>query len=233
MNQTSPASTDSIQRWPWCEPALTDRTWRTFREASFQTACEKGWWDDCLVNDQLILLKVQALVEEKVALVHSELSEALEDYRIGKMDTIYRADDGKPEGFGSELSDVCIRWWDLLGALGKSSNSIASDWSMERYYEGEPIDELIRRANARKSTAWWPGVSAPSAICRLHRGVAETLSAVTLGDGGQMYSQRAMESSLHEVLAYGHSLGYNMGREIEVKQAFNRTRTHRHGGKRC
>lgn len=74
------------------------------------TAKEKGWWD---TNRQ---------VPECLALIHSEISEALEEYRIledGKsFDEIRWTPQGKPEGFAVELADAIIRILDLSGHLG-------------------------------------------------------------------------------------------------------------------
>lgn len=84
----------------------------------------KGWWDG--------VVDPAATIPEKLALIHSEVSEALEDYRAGKMDARYVVRCGqcveilnepvdahdKPIGFPTELADIVIRVADLAGALG-------------------------------------------------------------------------------------------------------------------
>ena len=77
---------------------------------------EKGWQPHYLT------------VGEVLGLLHSEVSEALDAYRVAGFDdinaderTLYRrgdngedlhitVDNPKPEGVGSELADVLIRW---------------------------------------------------------------------------------------------------------------------------
>jgi NTP pyrophosphatase (non-canonical NTP hydrolase) len=66
------------------------------REA-FATALDKGW------NDRFVS------VGEDIALMHSELSEALEEHRAGHATHQMRLVDGKPEGVPAELADVMIR----------------------------------------------------------------------------------------------------------------------------
>ena len=69
---------------------------------SHYIAKSKGWWDE------------ERGIPELIALMHSELSEALEEYRDG-VSLNLRYEDGKPLGFTVELADVLIRIFDMAG----------------------------------------------------------------------------------------------------------------------
>lgn len=54
---------------------------------------------------------VDATFGERIALIHSEASEALEAFRDGLLSGL--SAEGKPEGVASELADIVIRVMDL------------------------------------------------------------------------------------------------------------------------
>lgn len=77
---------------------------------SYKIAKEKGWWDDDPLRDPNVLAA-------KIALIHSEASEALECVREGDFELRFRETDEKPESLMIELADIVIRVADLSQAL--------------------------------------------------------------------------------------------------------------------
>lgn len=80
-------------------------------KSAHRAAKAKGWWDKDAE------LPPVASITTRLALIHSEVSEALECIRDGDWETAFE-DDGKPTGLGSELADVVIRVADLCGGIG-------------------------------------------------------------------------------------------------------------------
>lgn len=85
---------------------------REFQDKVHALAVSKGWYEG-----QPSPLDPTWL-GARLALVHSEVSEALECVRDGELYDNSVTESGKPVGLASELSDIIIRVLDIAGSLG-------------------------------------------------------------------------------------------------------------------
>ncbi|MCP4348674.1 MAG: hypothetical protein GY795_24615 [Desulfobacterales bacterium] len=94
---------------PYSELALAIEV---LAERAYRIAESKNWHEPREIEG---VVRAPSFLE-RLALIHSEASEALEAYRTGG--GTYTEIDGKPEGPGAELADVIIRCLDTAMVYG-------------------------------------------------------------------------------------------------------------------
>ena len=167
-------------------------------------AKEKGWWDEPRSFGDLI------------ALVHSELSEALEAYReYGNTTHAWMeladedSDDRIPVGVGHELADVVIRVADMAEWYG---------WKLG----GSPRFQFQRFGGLVSFGDW---------IAALHGVTAEAFGYSKNKDGEDGFIQGSLVELINGVERMAAYYSINLDAAIEAKMEYNRTRSYRHGGK--
>ena len=190
-----------------------------------ENACAHGWWDD------------ERDTAEIIELIHSEWSEALEEYRAGRpmvwhecMDEGQAPEDRpvvceqctdcyyygkecehrgkKPEGIAVELIDGCIRILDFA-AHEKVSLEFGSI---------EPLQP-----------------TPPKLIADLHYYTSYALNDV--GKYGKIvehyFIPKWLGVAVYEALRFIHVQGIDPEKIMLEKHEYNKTRPYRHGGKKC
>jgi NTP pyrophosphatase (non-canonical NTP hydrolase) len=173
-----------------------------FASEIYENAKAHGWWD------------TERSIAEIVALIHSELSEALEEYRDNAPALYWRSDDGakieskgvfearhKPEGVAVELADVIIRILDYCG---------------RRVIDIEEAVE-IRRAG-------YLSYALPELVAECHYLLSMAYK-----------SEEARSLYLAEIISiiryWCHENSIDIDATIQIKHSYNKKRSYRHGGK--
>lgn len=198
-----------------------------FAEEVHQNAVEHGWWDEPRTFGEI------------VALCHSELSEAMEEFRAklpmfwqhcqeskAPCDREYCGDwsDGvceinalgdKPEGIAVELADCIIRILDLIGRWELSADNLM----------GEAKNIILCDVPARIYDA-----TLGDCIARWHLLLSLAYSCWCRRSGTWDAALR-MAMCINEILEWAEENGVDMEMVLEVKHEYNKGRPYRHGGK--
>lgn len=212
-------------------------------EVSHSMAKEKGWWPE----------GKKRTATEIFNNFHSELSEAWEEYRGGRMlpwhencgqitSYAYESLDGfppgpKPEGFGVELADFLIRLADWCGSLGLK-NLEQRDAEIKPDYKLKPEEVIIfLHITTSNLFSLADGADATDGImddllsvfsaefCDKAKSHIETKKKEIVS---RMVS-RAVHVCLNQVESFmGND---NLWKVVNLKLVYNSSRSHRHGNK--
>ena len=169
-------------------------------------ARKHGWWE----TDKPFY--------EIVALIHSELSEALEEYRNHHAMVWYDEEKHhKPEGIATELIDAVIRIFDWIG---QENGKIEEDLT---------IDELIRQGEeSEKNMESFKKMTCPAIVAQTHLMVSRAYDADSVGAALGIL---ALTSA--KIMLWIRCQGIDPEALLLVKHEYNLTRPYRHGNKAC
>lgn len=198
------------------------------RDTSYEIAKSKGWHDPEFDT---------ATFADRMALVISELAEALEEHRkgcppsriyfgtrdaaaIGSRENAFdlAADGKKPEGVIIELADVLIRIGDAAGRHDRDLEAAASEslLSVEQVVDLPLLPQAWAKCNSFGD--WFCCVALEAAIASRMDPSSDNLFLVA-------------RATCCMVRFLGIT-GTEFVRAIEIKHAYNRTRPFRHGNKK-
>ena len=178
---------------------------RTVQEEAHAIAVARGSWDEPRTFGDLI------------ALVHSKLSEALEEYLWNGLDYYpggVSPENPAPHGVPSELADIVIRVADIA-----------------EHYEGNLLQWLAEAVVWLDSAdRFWAPESFGDWIAALHYMVGEVSIRYRTGASVDQWGIRlgALIGAVNDMAAH---YGIDLDAAIETKMEYNRTRNYRHGGK--
>lgn len=194
-----------------------------------ENAKAHGWWDE------------EREPAEIYALIHSEWSEALEEYRAGRPDRWYPCEHlhymceenngckrnnpnstcihrgAKPEGICVELIDGVIRIFDYLGKTGGAEeyNGETADWYFEMIGE--------------EGAAWTREVqelAVPALVNRLHEETCDARKRYRTGDGAE---NDCLMEVVTIVWQWIKGRGLDPMELLIEKHEYNKTRPYKHG----
>ena len=190
-----------------------------------QNAVEHGWWDE------------ERSFGEIIALCHSELSEALEEYRA-KRPMVYfvvEMDDGKggtypairediiseedfagekPEGIAVELADCIIRILDWYGKEGLDTDAL-----------------LLEAGIITMCDLPTPVYGSFGDFIALLHNLLSMAYACWCNASGTSASALRLAKCIREIMAWAKENGVDMEHILDMKHEYNKGRPYRHGGK--
>jgi NTP pyrophosphatase (non-canonical NTP hydrolase) len=163
---------------------------------------------------------------DECALLHSEISELSDAYyRWGFSDATWAGEDGKPEGVGSELADIFIR---LLHYSKVRGTRLHIEYQRQRtHHNAYPAGRVAVLSPF------------PMACNTLHSAVSKAFEAYRSWGMEDRTKSRFTPEGVHAefgflllvIIRIAERYNINLNAEYRRKMDYNKTRSHRHGGK--
>lgn len=185
-------------------------------------SCAHGWWE------------TDRSLGEVIALCHSEISEALEEYRAGNRirpgqptPMLYYSGGGyvasdvtecckKPEGIAVELADCMIRIFDYFGKMQWNAREMLDEAKGgERWMSGMPVYRVD---------------SFGDFAARLHLDLSLAYKCWCNAAGHKAAGLR-MAVCCNEILDWAEREGVDVDKILSIKHEYNKSRPYKHGGK--
>lgn len=201
-------------------------SWDWFCHEAHQLAYEKGWWDG------------RRSFLEAMALVASELGEAIEAFRTPRASTKILAFSHAEE----ELADIIIRIADLCTFyrldLGASPELSAKAEMFDACCIGNPEDRFVccfdtLLANPSDILKSAHNITLNNPVERIAAIVSylgEAILAFTI-DNDELSTESALASVIIEACLIATEQKFDLGEAILAKHAYNKSRAYRHGAK--
>lgn len=191
--------------------------WNEFAREVHQNAVEHGWWDEPLTFGDI------------VSLCHSEISEALEEFRAGRPLVYFVETNGfvvtamderqgeKPEGIAVELGDCVMRILDWM-----SQESVDVDGAMAQ--------ARVMLRGGREVPALRVNGGMGDLAAELHLFLSLAYRNYLNGTGLFPIAVRTAMCILR-IQEWAEKNGVDLDAVLEEKLTYNKTRSYRHGGK--
>lgn len=177
-----------------------------------------GWWEGAENND----------IDTKVALIHAEWSEALEEYRAGRPMVWHRCDEAEKDEEPVCVENACDAW----------ANGDCDICSRDNKPEGiavELVDGVIRILDLMVAEDMY--FAQAGYICSGKRTLPQLVKilhyATAMSDPEDDDAANWLSGCIEAVREWLEEQGVDMDEVLRLKHEYNKTRSYRHGGKRC
>lgn len=188
-----------------------------FAKEVHAVSVEHGWWEGEENND----------VDTKIALIHAEWSEALEEYRDGRPMVWYKCREG------GEVAPVCFE--NACVAWMHEGCDICSRDNKPEGIAVELVDGVIRILDLMAAKEM--DFAQAGYICGGKRTLPQLVKILHYATAKSAESESEMASWLisciEAVREWLEERDVDMDEILRLKHEYNKTRPYRHGGKRC